>query len=275
MSDPAGRLAGKVAFVTGAGSGIGRATAIRLAAEGARVACADVVGADTTAASIAGEGHDADGYVVDVTDYESVAAAVDSTIAASDGIDIVCNIAGIGHFAWSHEETPEAFDRVVKVNLNGSFHVCRAALPSLLERKGVIINTASNTGLMGAPWSAAYCASKGGVIQLTKALAREYNSHGLRVNADRAGRDQHEDHRIVLDLPGRCRRQGAVPDDLAVRLRRAGGHRRRLRLRRQRRSAVHDRVDHPHRWRAHGMNGNVNDQRQSEKSSDPGHIFGG
>jgi NAD(P)-dependent dehydrogenase (short-subunit alcohol dehydrogenase family) len=183
VSDPEGRLAGKVAFVTGAGSGIGRATAIRLAAEGARVACADVVGADVTAASIAGEGRDADGYVVDVTDYESVAAAVDSTIAAWDGIDIVCNIAGIGHFAWSHEETPEAFDRVVKVNLNGSFHVCRAALPSLLERKGVIINTASNTGLMGAPWSAAYCASKGGVIQLTKALAREYNSRGLRVNA--------------------------------------------------------------------------------------------
>jgi meso-butanediol dehydrogenase/(S,S)-butanediol dehydrogenase/diacetyl reductase len=177
------RLFGRVALVTGAGSGIGRATAIRLAAEGAGVACADVKGASETAAAIRVGGGEAIAADVDVTDFAIVQTAVDEAIATFGGIDIVCNIAGIGHFAWSHEESPEAFDEVIQVNLNGTFHVCRAALPTLLERKGVIINTASNTGLMGAPWSAAYCASKGGVVQLTRALAREYNSHGLRVNA--------------------------------------------------------------------------------------------
>jgi meso-butanediol dehydrogenase/(S,S)-butanediol dehydrogenase/diacetyl reductase len=177
------RLFGRVALVTGAGSGIGRATAIRLAAEGASVACADLKGASETAAAIRVDGGEAIAADVDVTDFAIVQTAVDEAIAAFGGIDIVCNIAGIGHFAWSHEESPEAFDEVIQVNLNGTFHVCRAALPTLLERKGVIINTASNTGLMGAPWSAAYCASKGGVVQLTRALAREYNSHGLRVNA--------------------------------------------------------------------------------------------
>lgn len=182
MTDHPRRLVDRVAFVTGAGRGIGRATAIRLAAEGAKVACTDVKSADETAATITDAGGIATGHQLDVTDFPAVESVVNETIARWGGIDVVCNIAGIGHFAWSHEETPEGFDEVVRVNLNGTFHVCRAALPSLLERKGVIINTASNTALMGAPWSAAYCASKGGVVQLTKALAREYNTHGLRVN---------------------------------------------------------------------------------------------
>jgi NAD(P)-dependent dehydrogenase (short-subunit alcohol dehydrogenase family) len=98
-------------------------------------------------------------------------------------LDVLCNIAGIGHFAWSHEETPEGFDDVVRVNLHGTFHVCRAALPSIIERRGVIINTASNAGLTGSAWSAAYCASKGGVVMLTKALAREVARKGVTVNA--------------------------------------------------------------------------------------------
>lgn len=177
------RLAGRIAFVTGTGSGIGQATAIRLAAEGARVACCDLKGADETAATIVEAGGTASAQQLDVTDFDAVRAAVDETIDAWGGIDIACNIAGIGHFAWSHEETAEGFDQVVQVNLNGTFHVCRATLPSLIERKGVIINTASNAALVGMPWSAAYCASKGAVVQLTKALAREYNDEGVRVNA--------------------------------------------------------------------------------------------
>ncbi|NDE81483.1 MAG: SDR family oxidoreductase, partial [Actinobacteria bacterium] len=104
-------------------------------------------------------------------------------------LDVVCNIAGIGHFANSHEETPEWFDRIVSVNLNGTFYVSRYALPHLLKTHqqtgidGVIVNTASTSGLMGAPWSAAYCASKGGVVNLTRALAYEYRGKGVRVNA--------------------------------------------------------------------------------------------
>ena len=109
---------------------------------------------------------------------------------------MVCNIAGIGHFRNSHEETPEDFARIVGVNLHGTFHLCRFTLPHLLEAGGgVIINiasvsairpspgTAATAGIIGQPWSAAYCASKGGVVLLTKALATEYKAKNIRVNA--------------------------------------------------------------------------------------------
>ena len=114
---------------------------------------------------------------------------VDKAAKSLGGLDSVCNTAGIGHFANSHEETPEWFDRIVSVNLNGTFYVPRYALPHLLRSyeetgvDGVIVNTASTSGLMGAPWSAAYCASKGGVVNLTRALAYEYRGKGVRVNA--------------------------------------------------------------------------------------------
>ena len=183
------RLKGARVFITGAGSGIGRATAIRFAAEGARVALADLKGAKETAAEIKNSGKEAIAYDLDVTDPVAVQKTVDKAAKALGGLDIVCNVAGIGHFANSHEETPEWFSRIVNVNLNGTFYVSRYALPHLLKSyhdsgvDGVIINTASTSGLMGAPWSAAYCASKGGVVQLTRALAYEYRGKGVRVNA--------------------------------------------------------------------------------------------
>lgn len=178
------RFTGKRAFITGAGSGIGRATAMLFGAEGANVACVDLKGAAETAEAITGAGGVAHAYTCDVSSASEVKSVVDTAAASMGGIDIACNIAGIGHFAWSHEEDPEWFDRIVRVNLNGTFYVCRYTLPYLLETgHGVIVNTASNAGLMGLPWSAAYCASKGGVVQLTRALAFEYRGKGVRVNA--------------------------------------------------------------------------------------------
>lgn len=183
------RARGIRVFVTGAGSGIGRATALRFAAEGATVACADLKGADATAEEITRAGGRAFAFDLDVTDAVAVDSVITRSVEALGGLDVTCNIAGIGHFAHSHEETPEWFDRIVSVNLNGTFYVTRYSLPHLLQSKeasgrdGVIINTASTSGLMGAPWSAAYCASKGGVVNLTRALAYEYRGKGVRVNA--------------------------------------------------------------------------------------------
>ena len=186
------RLKGARVFITGAGSGIGRATAIRFAAEGAHVALADLKGAKDTADEISRtskSGNTVAAYDLDVTDPVAVQKTVDKAAKTLGGLDIVCNIAGIGHFAHSHEETPEWFTRIVNVNLNGTFFVTRYALPHLLKSydetgvDGVVINTASTSGLMGAPWSAAYCASKGAVVQLTRALAYEYRGKGVRVNA--------------------------------------------------------------------------------------------
>jgi NAD(P)-dependent dehydrogenase (short-subunit alcohol dehydrogenase family) len=174
------RFAGSRVLVTGAGSGIGRATAERFAAEGAQVACLDLRGHEETAASIGAAAHP---VPCDVSSAAAVEAAVGAAVAALGGLDVVCNIAGIGHFAASHEEPPEDFDKIVAVNLNGTFYVCRYTLPHLLENGGVIVNTASTAGLIGQPWSAAYCASKGGVVMLTKALAYEYRGKGVRVNA--------------------------------------------------------------------------------------------
>jgi len=181
-----GRFEGRTAVVTGAGSGIGRATAVRIAAEGGAVACLDVVeeGLKETVESIVSAGGKAEAYRCDVSDEPGVIDTVGRAAAALGRVSVLCNVAGIGAFSHTAEMPLDLWQRILAVNLTGTFLMAKAVLPQMLEAKdGSIVNVASNAGLMGAPWSAAYCASKGGVVLFTKALAVEYAGRGVRVNA--------------------------------------------------------------------------------------------
>jgi NAD(P)-dependent dehydrogenase (short-subunit alcohol dehydrogenase family) len=179
------RFAGKVAVVTGAGSGLGRATSVRLAAEGAPVACLDLLlpAAEETAAAIVKQDGVARAYQVDVADPDSARAAVAAAARDLGRPAVLVNCAGIGKFANAHEMSFADWSRIIAVNLTGTFLMSQAVLPHLLAGGGNIVNVASNAGLMGQPYSAAYCASKGGVVNLTRALADEYLTRGVRVNA--------------------------------------------------------------------------------------------
>ena len=121
-------------------------------------------------------------YTCDVTSEESVTSTVASIVADLGPPTVVCNVAGIGGFFNTHEMPFDRWQKILAVNLTGPFLVCRAALPHLLEHGGAIVNVCSNTALMGQAYSAAYCASKGGLLMFTKALAAEYMGQGVRAN---------------------------------------------------------------------------------------------
>lgn len=183
---PGPRLAGRSALVTGGASGIGAATALRLAAEGATVLAVDLdaEGLKRTAAALPTEATGTIApHVADVSDEAAVGDAVAAAVEQGGGLDVVANIAGILRAAHSTEHSLELWDQVIRVNLTSTFLVCRTALPHLLDGGGVIVNSASTSAEFGHPWMAAYAASKGGVAALTHSLAVEYAKRGVRVNA--------------------------------------------------------------------------------------------
>jgi NAD(P)-dependent dehydrogenase (short-subunit alcohol dehydrogenase family) len=179
------RFAGRVAIVTGGGSGLGEATSVRLAAEGAHVAVLDIrlETALATVARITAAGGRALGREVDVSRVDSVQAAVADVSATVGRPQVLVNCAGVGQFDLSEAVSVETWNRTIGVNLTGTFLMCQAVVPHLLEGGGSIVNIASNSGLQGIPYAAAYAASKGGVILLTRSLASEYSGRGVRVNA--------------------------------------------------------------------------------------------
>lgn len=173
-------FAGKNILVTGAASGIGRATALRFAAEGANVTIGDrnAAGLEETAAMMASRPVI---QLFDAVDYASCRKLVD--VAAVNGLDVLCNISGVLQWGPSEEFSLEDFDRVLRINTTSVFALCQAALPHLVKSKGNIVNTASTAALQGIAYTIAYSASKHGVAAITKGLAIEYASKGVRVNA--------------------------------------------------------------------------------------------
>jgi len=180
-----GILEGKRAIVTGAASGIGRATAVLLAREGAAVVAADLdeAGVLGVVATIEAEGGRAAGVRCDVTVEADCRRLVESVVAGFGGLDIVVNSAGIVRRADVVETTEEEWDRVMAVNVKAVFLVGRHAIPEMARGGGgVVVNIGSGWGLKGGPRAASYCASKGAVVNLTRAMAIDHGPQGIRVN---------------------------------------------------------------------------------------------
>jgi NAD(P)-dependent dehydrogenase (short-subunit alcohol dehydrogenase family) len=177
------RLRGKVAVVTGAGSGIGLSTARRLHAEGAKVVLTDISGAENEAAAELGEG--AIALNASVTNPDDAVTAMETGVREFGGIDILVNVAGAVLPQRMIVDVPLSdFDKMVDINLRGVFIMVKAVLPHLLERGGgSIVHIASGSALVGMPTRASYSAAKAGVLGLSRSVAMEYAKQGVRVNS--------------------------------------------------------------------------------------------
>ncbi|MFZ1063091.1 MAG: SDR family NAD(P)-dependent oxidoreductase [Acidimicrobiales bacterium] len=180
-----GRIAGKVCVVTGAGSGIGRASALRLAEEGGRVLCADInlSSAVETAALATSAGGVASAREVDVSDAKAVDAMIRAAVDDYGSIDVLVNNAGVNIPGVVHEVSDEVIDRTLAVNVKGQIYGCRAAIPHMLKTgAGSIINISSVNGIVSEPFLAVYSASKGASVMFTKGVALDYAKLGIRCN---------------------------------------------------------------------------------------------
>lgn len=178
------RFHGKVALVTGAGSGIGRETVRLLAAEGAQLCCVDIDGkrVDEIVNELTDAGADAHGVACDVADSSACTRAVAEAVERFGRLDVLCNVAGISMLRPVEEVEDALWQRMLGVNLGGPFYLCRAAIPALVESGGNIVNVASQAGLKGFSHLSAYSAAKGGLVMLTRSLAVELAPRKVRVN---------------------------------------------------------------------------------------------
>jgi dihydroanticapsin dehydrogenase len=181
-----GRVENRIAIVTGAGSGIGQASAIRLAEEGATVICADINldAATATAQQIIDAGFKGESYGIDISDSQACTDLINSTASRFGSVDILVNNAGVNLPGVFHEVTNETIDRTLNVNVKGAMYLTRAALPHMLKSKrGSIVNMSSVNGLVSEPYLSVYSASKGAIVMFTRGIALDYAKTGIRCNA--------------------------------------------------------------------------------------------
>jgi NAD(P)-dependent dehydrogenase (short-subunit alcohol dehydrogenase family) len=222
-----GRLSGRAIIVTGAAQGIGAAYAVALAAEGARLSLSDVKTPEATVAAIRKAGGEAIGMACDVTDAGAVAKMVQATERAFGGVQVLVNNAALfGTLALKRIDQIDSdeWDRVMAVNVRGPFECVKAVLPVMRRQKyGKIINVASGTVFKGTPMMLHYVASKGAVVALTRAVARECGDDGIRCNCVAPGLTMSENVKsnaawaaniVSANIASRCLKREETPKDL-------------------------------------------------------------
>ena len=178
-------MKGKAALVTGAASGLGKGTALALARAGANVCIVDVnrSGLEEAALAMRALGVEVHVHATDLSKVENCRSVIAAATQAFGRLDALCNVAGIIFFANAHEMAPADWEKTLAVNLSAPFYLIQAAIPHLLAANGAVVNVASSGAIVGEAYLGAYCASKAGLVHLTKALAMEYVHKPIRINA--------------------------------------------------------------------------------------------